>query len=567
MKKYLMMALAVVAFASCTKNDVVSMSQAELDKAKYDQAFLRYIGGTIDANQDWGFSTTRSENANANEWADPNKAYGGLLVPPALTAEQIAVVKKYFQTTRNIPYQDPKWTNYFIQQVYKGHTDVPEGCATPEEYTALNGTTKLLASDYMDHLAAIDGDFVDHINNFNHGDCDENDHVLDNGGNANDGPFHTDKIMYMQNSTTKSFGYYNSNGSLCHTKYTGLVSYKTIMSVMGSEADCLEDGWNRSFMGFDFEQMTDDQCYATVAWNDPTPKELTFWGDYYINGVKQTNYVYQYNGQPVKMLSDQTNRYCGTLRTVTDAQLYSEERDADNNNAYLGTKLNTDFIDGLLRDGYLPIDNKQYREWAKVGGCADGYYSDWIVTLTEAKAAPTGDLRIIAEDISATDASDFDFNDVVLDVKYGSPATVKLICAGGTLPLYINVQDEAHEVHNIFATANPDKNIDVTTMINTHATASEGYGAVDGLAEVDITSLLNVSIDNAAEANTKLKLYVLKNGVLQEMTAPKGEPSCKLAVDPSYKILRERQSIKGSYPLFVDWANGTGFVSKWWINE
>ncbi len=89
MKKYLMMALAVAALAtSCTKNDFESMSQAEIDQAKYDAAFLRYIGGTIAPNQDWGFSAkTRGENANANEWADPNKEYGGLVVPPPLTEE------------------------------------------------------------------------------------------------------------------------------------------------------------------------------------------------------------------------------------------------------------------------------------------------------------------------------------------------------------------------------------------------------------------------------------------------------------------------------------------------
>ena len=80
------------------------------------------------------------------------------------------------------------------------------------------------------------------------GDCSTNGTVLDNGGNANDGPFHSDKIMYMKESTTKSFGYYNSNGSVRRTEYTGLVSYKTIMKALGSEADCLEDGWNRSFM-------------------------------------------------------------------------------------------------------------------------------------------------------------------------------------------------------------------------------------------------------------------------------------------------------------------------------
>ena len=178
-----------------------------------------------------------------------------------MTDEQKAVVIKYFQITPNLGYEDPHWTNYFMQQVYKGHSSPREGYS-PEAYLAANGSTYLYASDYMDHLAAIDGNFVDHINNFNHGDCSTNGSVLDNGGNANDGPFHSDKIMYMKESTTKSFGYYNSNGSVRRTEYTGLVSYKTIMKALGSEADCLEDGWNRSFMGFDFEQMVGPEIYA-----------------------------------------------------------------------------------------------------------------------------------------------------------------------------------------------------------------------------------------------------------------------------------------------------------------
>ena len=129
----------------------------------------------------------------------------------------------------------------------------------------------------------------------------------------------------MKNSTTKSFGYYNSNGSLRHTEYTALVGWKTIhdwaVTNYPGYDGCLNDNWNRSYMGFDFEQMIDDQCYATVAWNDPTVKTLTISGEYYINGVKQTNYEYLYNGQPVKMLSDQMNRYCGTKIEVNDAPI------------------------------------------------------------------------------------------------------------------------------------------------------------------------------------------------------------------------------------------------------
>lgn len=166
----------------------------------------------------------------------------------------------------------------------------------------------------------------------------------------------------------------------------------------------------------------------------------------------------------------------------------------------------------------------------------------------------SADLRIIAEDLSATGASDFDFNDVVLDVTYGSPAKVVLVAAGGTLPLRINGDDTNLEVHKLFGVW--EEGAEKQTMVNT------GRGA--SLPSVDISSKVNVSIANAAEANTKLKLEVYKNGEWQEMKAPQGEPACKLAVDPTFTILPERTSIKDEYPLFVEWATGTGFTSKWW---
>ena len=259
MKKYLIMVLAIAisgVFVGCHE-DELSSSIIEQKKTAFEEAFIQAFGQP-DPTHNWGFrmpdseSLTRSENANANEWADPDKAYGGLLVPPPLTDEQIAVVTKYFQITRNITYEDPKWTNYFMQQVYKGYTNPKTGTDpntgkpySPECYKAADGNTTIYASNNMDHLAAIDGDFVDHINNFNHGDCSVNNTVLDNGYHTNDNKFHSDKIMYMKESTTKSFGYYNSNGSVRRTEYTGLVSYKTIMKALGSEADCLEDGRNR----------------------------------------------------------------------------------------------------------------------------------------------------------------------------------------------------------------------------------------------------------------------------------------------------------------------------------
>ena len=605
MKKYLMTGIAALAlcagFTSCS-HDLDAPSQEEINQLEaqkivktYKAAFEQYIGGKVASNQTWGFSgtfatTTRAENANANEWADPNKAYGGLKVPPALTDEQKAVVKKYFQTHPNLGYEDPKWTNYFMQQVYKGHTDVPEGCATPEAYMAANGTTYLIASDYMDHLAAIDPNkedpethqtpFVDHINNFNHGDCGENDHVLDAGGNANDGPFHTDKIMYMQNSTTKSFGYFNSNGSLCHTEYTALVSYKTIMEAMGAEANCLNDGWNRSFMGFDFEQMIDDQCYAT-EWvnNEEVAKYMKineYYAEYYINGEKTSNYVYQYNGQPVRMLSDQMNRYCADVIDVTDAQLYSDYSANGEN----GKQVNTDFIDGLLAQNYLPVANKSLRVWAKVGGCADGYFSDWIVTLTEAKGKDA-DLRVMAEDLTnGSSDEDFDFNDIVFDVYFGAANEAKVVikAAGGTLPLRIARVEEpvddndAHwsEVHALFASVNSGVNC-TNKMINTHGTYPDKPVGVqnqslDGLTCPEFT--LPFAVEENGDAQ-KIKIQVYKGDQWVEITAEQGEPAAKFAVPATYGWMEERTSIKAVNETFTDWCTRNDATLIWvgGINE
>jgi hypothetical protein len=188
-------------------------------------------------------------------------------------------------------------------------------------------------------------------------------------------------------------------------------------------------------------------------------------------------------------------------------------------------------------------------------GCTPGF------KIKKNEDPKPGFIRIIAEDLSAEGASDFDFNDVVLDVTYGNPATVVLTHAGGTLPLCINM-NEALEVHKLFGVFEGDANAPISTetplqkMVNT--------GAGPNVDPVDLTSMLNISIANAAEANTKLKLWVFKNGSWQEMTAPKGEPACKLGVDNTYKVLRERTSIKGEYPLFVDWATKADFTSIWW---
>ena len=69
--------------------------------------------------------------------------------------------------------------------------------------------------------------------------------------------------------------------------------------------------------------------------------------------------------------------------------------------------------------------------------------------------------RVIAEDLSASEAGDFDFNDVVFDVvkAEGGVTTLKLICAGGVLPLRVRGANQAEgtEIHSLFGENEPNE--------------------------------------------------------------------------------------------------------------
>ena len=580
MKKYLTMVLAIAisgVFVSCHE-DEVSGSLIEQKKIAFEDAFVKAFGQP-DPNHNWGFripegdeALTRGENANANEWADPNKAYGGLKVPPPLTSEQIAVVKEYFQTVPNIKYEDPHWTNYFIQQVYKGNPETA-GDYSPEQYLAGNNSTWIIGSNNMDHLAAIDGSFVDHINNFNHGDCSSNSTVCDNGGNANSGPFHTDKIMYMQNSTTKSFGYYNSNGSVRRTEYTGLVGYQTIIDALGPKANCLKDGWNRSFMGFDFEQMVDKEMF--------------------------TDATFQFDGKTYNFLSANTNMYCVDRKEKS----YSTIGGVANFN----DRPSDAIISDLLSKGYLPTSDT-LKDWVKVGGTADGYYSDWIVTLTKAESTvpipevkqvsqnPGGyyvtvqDViesgRVMCEDLAGAKFNsktldDLDYNDIVYDAvivdEYKMPsdaegnpignkeengydhryfATVRLMAAGGTIPVEIVIPDE-----------NGDQNFDVheelgagdNVMINT--LAKEERLSVNGALVKDDAK--PKTLINQKDGTTKfygvkyikkIGLNVFYNHVSIDLTEKYKAATLMFLVPLETQWAKERVNFKTGYPYFPDWV-------------
>ena len=137
MKKYLMTGFAALAicaaFTSCSKSgdDIYNPEAAGQMKADqitqaYNEAFIKYVGGPIASNQDWGFgsnSKTRTAYTNSNMWEDD-----GLTVPAAITDREYEVVMNYFRTTPNPESETVDIHNYFIQNVgYTDHTYPGEG--------------------------------------------------------------------------------------------------------------------------------------------------------------------------------------------------------------------------------------------------------------------------------------------------------------------------------------------------------------------------------------------------------------------------------------------------------
>ena len=590
MKKYLMMGIAALALASCSKDDITYVNP---DEAKYEMVFVNRFG-TPNPNHTWGFGSstrafTRGFYADANEWAATDG--GQYIVPDPLTAGQKARVQYYFQMNQYPGgTKDYGQIDFFVQQVYTGNTD-PMAGKSPEIYKSVarvldNGNSDLPGGINMDHLTA--GSDAEHINNFNHGTRSTYPNVLDYtdevqyAKNDNDQHHHPDEISLMLNTKTDKFGYANSDASIVRNDRYRQVSaevidefcdndanFATWLSNKGITDDKVNDKWaerGRSFIGFDFDMIVDTDCYDK-NWQTGAINELTFWGEFYVNGVKQTNYVYQYNNKPVKMLSDQTNKYCGQTETLSDTELYTDLYDADNNNAYLGKQLNTAVIDDKLDHGFLPVANKQYREWVKVGGCADGYYSDWIVTFMPAKKYTTTipdddpyDYRVMAEDLSTNEKSDFDFNDVVFDVKYVSStiAKVKVRAAGGVYPIRI-AENDNYEVHALLGGG--------MTMLNTYAGHHNDLTA----QVIEVSGSFGSSAEDAQfKAGVgAIKIEVSKDGskTWTELTAPTGKAASKIGVPVDVDWCDEFQDIdeKWGAGAFAAWVGNE--TNKFWTSK
>ena len=158
--------------------------------------------------------------------------------------------------------------------------------------------------------------------------------------------------------------------------------------------------------------------------------------------------------------------------------------------------------------------------------------------------------RVIAEDLSASEASDFDFNDVVFDIVKveGGKTTLKLICAGGVLPLRVM----GVEVHGLFGETTPNEKGEYQ-MYNT------GSGPT--------VEAVTFEIDGEFETPEKIKnikIEVLKEGIWMELKANRGEAACKILVDDTFKPVAERKNIANENKKFTNYVQGEFQDDFWW---
>ena len=162
-------------------------------------------------------------------------------------------------------------------------------------------------------------------------------------------------------------------------------------------------------------------------------------------------------------------------------------------------------------------------------------------------------IRIIAEDLSVQDVdADFDFNDVVFDVRFISDteAEVTVKAAGGTLPLKIGSTNGVggYEVHGLFGQATDVK-------INTHSSTGK-------FIENQTATPVTISGINKTNNGKDIRIEVQKGDTWYEITANAGEPAAKIGVDPKFKWVNEKHNITNDYPQFSSWVKNPSI--KWY---
>ena len=269
--------------------------------------------------------------------------------------------------------------------------------------------------------------------------------------------------------------------------------------------------------------------------------------------------------------------YAGTWANVPDGNGYhqTDPSDAYNHSLSIAEYKFKNIVANCVGNGNVTIVEKGTYEVIPAdasfvkgqAGCTPGYKikKEEIIPGDPNKRS----IRIMAEDLSVEQASDFDFNDVVFDVEAEFPENtsavtqvkVTLWAAGGTLPLRLN-QDDNLEVHGLLG-------VSVPTMTNTHAQGradNKQWFAADDMKDkmpwsgtVTLANNASISKDNfEADVNNNLFVEVFKTtssgGSWFVLTAKRGAPACKIGCPVGTPWAKERINMNNVFTEFKNWV-------------
>lgn len=555
------------------------------------------VDGKLTSLNDVSAARTRATGEFANHvgaYPDANMwTSKGFLAPPPLTTSQKLRAQYYFQMNHITNPNRPNYgqIDFFMQQVYDGGDD-PMTNKSLEKYPSADYTPEnnnyITSGEHMDHLTC--GPDHTHTYNFNNGNCSTNPNVAnrDQTDVNNTSQQHSDKIQLMLNTKTSCFGYANSEASYVRDDRWTLVGAATIDAFCDSDAGFqawlanrlpaneedikCDDEYHRSYIGFDFDMLPDEKIFAggTETWEEAS--ESNGWKRTLISRTYAESDYYRYDlyGAKYHYLSANGNQYCGQSRTI----------DPEPDEAAALT---------LLTNGWLPATGSANKRWIKVGGCNDGYYSDWIVTFMPADPGTT----IIIEEENQTytyafednkTTCDFDLNDVVIWVKENennsSKIDVTLVAAGCEFDNYVFLGTtriewlKGAEVHDALGIAkgvmfNTKSNtVDPSTFVTTTIDKPQGFNIEQ--ADFRIMPYAKGSDFNDATARKEkdgdgyIRTSALVTMESETATAPIG-----LVFPCKWHWPKERVIVSNAYDNFTQWgslpdAKVRATVSDWY---
>ena len=159
MKKYLMIGLAALAFASCSNHDIETMSQEQIIKAQYEANFVAQFGQPA-SNQDWGFGSGTHAAAPAFGFT---RAVPGITFPTFSDSKCPSMPTKYKNTLADAIEDGAIYTKTYAEE--HPHDKYPEGATLyiDESYPQFGGENQVgnvqNLTIYIDGNITLDGGF------------------------------------------------------------------------------------------------------------------------------------------------------------------------------------------------------------------------------------------------------------------------------------------------------------------------------------------------------------------------------------------------------------------------